>query len=273
MVSQEQFSKYVPSRLHATTGSLRLVLWLHFLVLLVRGCSVASVDVETSHVDSRTSLTGRSAVTVKSDEHLSWRVRGSYFEACNCEAICPCRSVHGRPGGPSSFGVCYGAVSWHVQSGHAGPVDLSDLRAVLSLRYRDDVAPTTLWEVVLYVDERADEQQRHALADIFLGRAGGTVADQYGPAIGDVHAVRSARIDLEHVAPRKRIGVVGYLTIEAEGAASEEDDVQCGIPGFDHPGTELHGDVLRSTDELLRWEVRGRRHAAFASDFDYRSAT
>jgi hypothetical protein len=33
-----------------------------------------------------------------------WRVRGSYFEGCNCEAICPCRSVGGRPGGPSSFG-------------------------------------------------------------------------------------------------------------------------------------------------------------------------
>jgi hypothetical protein len=31
---------------------------------------------------------------------LDWHVRGSYFEACNCEAICPCRSVGGRPGGP-----------------------------------------------------------------------------------------------------------------------------------------------------------------------------
>jgi len=42
-----------------------------------------------------------------------WRIRGSYFEACNCEAICPCRSVGGRPGGSSSFGECFGALSWH----------------------------------------------------------------------------------------------------------------------------------------------------------------
>ncbi|HEY4972247.1 MAG TPA: hypothetical protein VII41_01485, partial [Steroidobacteraceae bacterium] len=41
-----------------------------------------------------------------------------------------------------------------------------------------------------------------------------------------------------------------------------------GIPGFDHPGTELYGDTLQSTDPALRWEVRGRRHAAFATDFD-----
>ena len=82
--------------------------------------------------------------------------------------------------------------------------------------------------------------------------------------------VPPARITLEHAAPRKRIDVVGYLRVEAEGEASEPGDVRCGIPGFDHPGTELHGDMLRSTDPALRWEVRGRRHAAFTTDFDYR---
>ena len=200
-----------------------------------------------------------------------WRVRGSYFEACNCEAICPCRSVGGRPGGLSSFGECFGGLSWHVHEGHAEDVDLSGLQVVMILRYFDRVQPSTPWEVVLYVDHSADDGQRAALAVIFLGRAGGTVARLYGPAIGEVSAVRPARISLEHVAARKRIGVVGYLTVEAEGDASEPDDVRCGIPGLDHPGTELHGRVLRSTDPALRFEVRGRRHAAFTTDFDYRS--
>ncbi len=200
-----------------------------------------------------------------------WHVRGTYFEACNCEAICPCRSVGGRPGGPSSFGECFGALSWHIHDGHAGGTDLSGLRTVMSLRYLDRVQPSTRWEVVLYVDQGADDDQRTAMADIFLGRAGGTVAQQYGPAIGDVHVVRPARITLEHAAARKRIGVAGYLTVEAEGDASAPGDVQCGIPGYDHPGTELHGDKLRSTDPALRWEVKGRRHAAFTTDFDYRS--
>jgi hypothetical protein len=200
-----------------------------------------------------------------------WRIRGSYFEGCNCNAICPCRSVGGRPGGSSSFGECFGALSWHVHDGHADGVELSNLRAVMSIRYLDRVQPSTPWEVVLYVDDNGDDRQRAAVADILLGRAGGSVARQYGPAIGEVHVVRRARIALEHTAARKRIDVVGYLTVEAEGDASDPGDVQCGIPGFDHPGTELHGDVLRSIDPALRWEVRGRRHAAFATDFDYRS--
>jgi hypothetical protein len=179
--------------------------------------------------------------------------------------------VGGRPGGPSSFGECFGALSWHIHEGHADGVDLSALRTVLSIRYFDRVQPSTPWEVVLYVDEGASDEQRSALADIFLGRAGGTVARLYGPAIGEVYAVRPARIVLEHVAARKRIDVVGYLRVEAEGDASEPGDVRCGIPGFDHPGTELHGDALQSTDPALRWEVRGRRNASFTTDFDYRS--
>jgi hypothetical protein len=201
-----------------------------------------------------------------------WRIRGSYFEACNCEAICPCRRVGGRESGRSTFGECYGALSWHVVEGHAGGLALSDLRCVLSIRFLDNVIPSTPWEVVLYVDERADQGQRGALADIILGRAGGTVAQTYGPAIGDVHAIRSARIELEHVAPRKRIDVVGYVVVEAEQEASEFGAVSCGIPGHDHPGIELHGDKLRSLDPALRWEVRGRRNAAFATDFDYSSS-
>jgi hypothetical protein len=200
-----------------------------------------------------------------------WRVRGSYFEGCNCEAICPCRAIHGQPGGPSTYGECFGALSWIIEQGHADALDLSGLSVVMTLRYFDKVQPSTPWEVVLYVDERATAHERAALADIFLGRAGGTVANLYAPAIGEVHAVRSARITLEHVARRKRIGVVGYVTLHGEGAASEPDDVQCGIPGFDHPGTELYGDGLEVTDPLLRFEVRGKRHASFFTDFEYRS--
>jgi hypothetical protein len=194
---------------------------------------------------------------------VDWQVRGSYFEGCNCDAICPCRSVRGRPGGVSTYGECFGALSWYVLEGQADGVDLADLRVALSIRYHDNVEPSTRWAVVLYVDERADNPQHDALAAIFRGKAGGTVANQYGPAIGDVYAVRRARINLEHVEARKRIDVIGYLLVEAEEEASGSNEVRCGIPGHDHPGTDLFGEVLRSVDRALRWEVRGRRNASF----------
>jgi len=211
------------------------------------------------------------AVNAEPIAHVAWHVRGSYFESCNCEAICPCRSVGGRDGGPSSWGECFGTLSWRVQEGRAGTVDLADRTVVMSLRYTDHTQPSTPWQVVLYIDEDADDAQVAALAAIFLGRAGGTVAALYGPAIGEVQAVRRARITVEHVAARKRIDVVGYLTVEAEDPASKPGDVRCGIPGFDHPGTELYGDVLMSEEPTLRWSIIGKRNAAFTTDFEYQS--
>ena len=50
---------------------------------------------------------------------VAWQISGSYLEACNCEAICPCRRIGGRAGGRSSFGECLGALSWLVTEGRA----------------------------------------------------------------------------------------------------------------------------------------------------------
>ena len=66
---------------------------------------------------------------------MAWGLRGTYLEACNCEAICPCRRVGGRQGGRSTYGICEGALSWAIEDGHCEEVDLSGLSAVLALRY------------------------------------------------------------------------------------------------------------------------------------------
>ena len=39
------------------------------------------------------------------DALFPWSIAGSYLEACNCEAICPCRRIGGVSGGRSTFGV------------------------------------------------------------------------------------------------------------------------------------------------------------------------
>src|SRR6202795_5146751 len=96
------------------------------------------------------------------------RVAGSYFEACNCEAICPCR----RQGGlklttGSTYGVCDFALSWRITEGRSGQLDLAGLSVVLAGSYRDN-EPGKPWRVCLYVDEQATSAQREALTGIFL---------------------------------------------------------------------------------------------------------
>src|SRR3954469_17330651 len=106
-----------------------------------------------------------------SDE-MSWRIRGTYFESCNCDAICPCRRIDGVSGGRSTHGVCTGVLSWLIEDGSVGETDVAGLAAALALIYSDD-EPGSPWSWVLYVDDRATDEQFAALEGIFTGRLGG----------------------------------------------------------------------------------------------------
>src|SRR5262245_31068307 len=103
---------------------------------------------------------------------MGWHIRGSYFESCSCEAICPCRRIDGVPGGRSTDGECLGLLSWVIEDGLAEDVPLDGLRVALATRYHDD-EPGSPWSFVAYVDARAEDAQHHALVDIYTGRLGG----------------------------------------------------------------------------------------------------
>ena len=87
-----------------------------------------------------------------------WRIRGAYFESCNCEAICPCRMIGGVKGGRSTYGICFGVLSWLVSDGRAGAIDLTGLAAAFVIRYDDDEAGSP-WSFVVHVDERGSAEQ------------------------------------------------------------------------------------------------------------------
>src|SRR5689334_18205394 len=112
-----------------------------------------------------------------------WHATGSYFEACNCVAICPCRRRGGhKSAGKSTYGVCDFALSWQVMQGSFGNLSLDGLGVIMAGSYRDGEA----WRVCLYVDERATSEQHTALATIFTGQAGGTTLRNYANVIGEV---------------------------------------------------------------------------------------
>ena len=170
----------------------------------------------------------------------------------------------------STYGVCDFALSWHVTTGQLAELDLSGLSVVLAGSYRDDEAGKP-WRVCLYVDEQASSAQHEALAAIFLGRLGGTPQFNFAKAIGEVYAVRAARIELDHRPGRWFMRAGDYVTVTATSPVPSDLPVSCGIPGHDHPGEEVRAELMRAADDPLQWEVHGR--CGFASDFDYASAT
>jgi hypothetical protein len=198
----------------------------------------------------------------------SWAVSGPYFEACSCEAVCPCRSVGGRRGGRSTYGICDFALGWTIADGHADGLDLSGLAVVMAGSYDDDEAGSP-WRVVLYIDDRAEVRQRAALEDIFLGRAGGTTLTNFARAIGDVYAVRPAGIEIEHAADRRSIHAGGWVEVVEREPVPSAEPITCAIPGHDHPGEEVLAERLAVDDHSLRFEFRGR--CGFATTYAYRS--
>lgn len=201
-------------------------------------------------------------------EPVLWRVAGSYFEACNCEAVCPCRRHGDTMGGRSTYGSCDFALSWLITDGAYGGLDLSQRQVVMAGSYDDDELDQP-WRVALYIDDDADREQHQALSAIFLGRAGGGTLRNFASNIGEVYAVRAARILLTHSRGHERIEAEDYVRVSALRPADIEGPVSCGIPGHDHPGTELVTGDFQVSDVPLHWAVTGR--CGFATQFAYAS--
>jgi hypothetical protein len=201
-------------------------------------------------------------------EVLAWSVEGTYFEACSCLPICPCRQVGGRDGGRSTFGVCDFALSWWIKRGFSGELDLTDRKVVMVGSYNDD-EPGSPWTVALLIDDEANLAQQAALADIFLGRVGGTPSRNYSPAIQAVAGVSTAVVRLDHNRRHWRIWVEGRVDVAADEEVHSDEPVACGIPGLDQPGQEVRATTLRAAVEPLVWEWSDR--CGFATNFAYRA--
>jgi hypothetical protein len=199
---------------------------------------------------------------------VGWRIEGDYFESCNCEAICPCRTVGGMSGGRSTYGICFGVLSWLVGKGEADGVSLDGLGTAFAIRYSDD-EPGSPWTFVVYVDERGSEQQRTALAEIFTGRRGGEpiLKLPWVRKPSELVDVRPAAIDLRFENGDYRLRVGSAIELEASRAFDTDERVSCVIPGHHIAGREHYADRLTVDDDPFSWDLEG--NCAFVSTFAY----
>ena len=214
---------------------------------------------------------------------MSWRIRGSYFESCNCDAICPCRRVDGVSGGRSTHGICLGVLSWLIEegradeggadegratAGRADAVDLSGLPVAMAVRYSDDEAGSP-WTWILYVEARATEEQRAALEGIFSGRLGGDALEHFPWAwkASELVAVRPVTIEVDHSRRRQRLRIRDRVSVRIREGFDGAETVTCVIPGHERAGEELLADELVVEDGPLAFSYRGT--CGYGATFDY----
>ena len=197
---------------------------------------------------------------------MSWNVSGSYFEACNCEAVCPCVVLS-----PPTTGECTALVGWHVEDGASDGLGLAGLNVALAVHSPGHMA-TTPWRAAVYLDDRATEEQGAALGAIFSGASGGHPA-VLGAHIGEVLGVASAPIafDADGSSRALRIGEVAdvKVTAMATGQGGEPITIK-NHPLAIAPGYEAvasRSDHLRYSDHGYEWELSGTN--ALISPFSY----
>jgi hypothetical protein len=148
-----------------------------------------------------------------------WRIKGEYFESCNCELLCPCLLSHAQA--KPTEGHCDVVLAIHIASGTCGGVDLSGLNAVQALTTPGPMAQGN-GTLAVYVDSRADAAQRQALEAIFTGNAGGPPS-LLTTMITHRLPTKAAPIAFSSDGKTYKLSIAGISEVTVEGVAGAGD--------------------------------------------------
>lgn len=197
----------------------------------------------------------------------TWHIEGEYCENCNCDVVCPCLFSPLQPMTSSpTQGACEVAFGFHVERGSFGDVSLDGLNTALIARTPGPMADGN-WQVALYIDDQAAEDQHAALQAIFTGSAGGVMAS-LAPLIGEVLGVRSASIRWQKDGKRRSVEVDDVMAVSVRATPSIDPDGEIWARNA-HPfapqgvAMAVGEDGSTYTDHGLQWDNSGK-NAHFA---------
>jgi hypothetical protein len=138
---------------------------------------------------------------------LKWMMKGQVVIACNCDYGCPC-NVNGRP----TTGKCEGGWTWSIEKGAFGDVVLDGLAIGQYANW-----PAAIHEgngvAVSFIDERANDSQREALATLLDGQAGGPWAIFRG-TYRELHGPRFVRYAIDAATKLPKVMANGAVEVE-----------------------------------------------------------
>ena len=118
-----------------------------------------------------------------------YQLEGSLLEVCSCDVLCPCWI-----GEDPDQGTCQSVVAYHLDKGTIRGVDVSGLTLVSVVHIPGNILEGN-WRQLVYVDDRATDDQGEALIDAFGGNLGGPLAD-LAQLIGERVAIE--RVPISH---------------------------------------------------------------------------
>jgi hypothetical protein len=122
-----------------------------------------------------------------------WKVSGDWFDVCKCDIPCPCIFAQA----PTN-GECQGVLAYHIKSGIYGDSRLDGLNVLMVGGFKGNAWAGEAKDAKMgfFFDERANEKQREALRMIFMGKAGGFMAE-FAKLFGEIRGTEFAPIKFE----------------------------------------------------------------------------
>lgn len=161
----------------------------------------------------------------------AWQVSGQYYETCSCDFVCPC-----LPGGMAVSPTkesCTFAMAFAIEHGTFGTVPLDGLGFIV-LGFTPEAMGKGNWSIGLIADEKANAEQRDAMATIASGAAGGPMAALSG-LVGTFLGVQSAPIRFDRDGMTWSVKASDFVDMAAQGAMG----INPAAPGplhLDHTG-------------------------------------
>jgi hypothetical protein len=197
-----------------------------------------------------------------------WKLNGTYFEACNCNAACPCVFLS-----DPTEDDCTVLVAWHIDEGNYNDVGLDDLNVAMSLLSPGNMVEVP-WTVAVYFDDRATDSQKDSLMQIFTGQAGGHPA-RLVSHVGEVLGVSSLPMTYKAEGKTRRLQISDVADVEIEAMSEGQGGADitidnhplCIAPGY--PIVASKSKSVTYQDYGFDWEFNGKN--GFYSPFTYQS--
>lgn len=188
---------------------------------------------------------------------MAWNLKGSYFETCSCEFICPCNAslAHG-----ATYDRCKVALIFNISEGQVEGTDISGLK-VAAIADTPKVMTEGNWRLGVFIDDAASEEQAEKLMAVFGGQLGGPM-EALGPLVGENLGVERASIEVREEGLRHSVRIGDAVDFEIEDVVpfGVETGEPARITGIFHPvGSEFTiSEAMHSKINAFGIEYEGK---------------
>jgi hypothetical protein len=162
---------------------------------------------------------------------MAWRLSGTYFESCSCDAVCPC--TWSGFSAPATLDRCRALLAYHIDNGDIDGLDVSGLSFALFL----DTPPVMAegnWRVGIFLDDTASAAQAEQLTGVLAGQQGGPPA-MLAPLIGELLGVERASISYRDDGGEHSVAISGAGEMEVADFVAIPDLGPVKLDNVAHP--------------------------------------